>query len=206
VKEATLADLSALVAGVARGVAAPARLYLVNRTSHLAERWTDRVSALELAGDESDGPLADAVRREAAERELEVTWESPADIVPLPTGWQSRNRAVSVSPVNRFSAVADLGPVGALDVRHFDPYGAVLRLVARGDEPDYVAALVYLRHGWVELARLEGLIAEMLPDMNLRTIAQDAAEFRRKFKGLRQLCASEAARAEALGFTAAAWA
>jgi len=65
--------------------------------------------------------------------------------------------------------------------------------VARGDEPDYVAALEYVRHGWVEPARLEGLLGEVVPRMTSRTLAQDPAEFRRKFKGLLQLCAGRAA-------------
>jgi hypothetical protein len=80
-------------------------------------------------------------------------------------------------------------PVGAspLELRHFDPYGVVLRLIARGDEPDYVAALEYVLRGWVEPARLEGLLAEVVPRMTSETLAQDPAEFRRKFKGLRQL-------------------
>ena len=50
-KEAGLAELCTLIAAVRRSVAAPARLYLVSRTSHLAEGWCDRVPAFELAGD-----------------------------------------------------------------------------------------------------------------------------------------------------------
>jgi hypothetical protein len=63
----------------------------------------------------------------------------------------------------------------------------VLRLVARGDEFDYVVALEYLRHGWVTLERLEGLLDDVLPRFTRATLAQDPAEFRRKFRGLRQL-------------------
>jgi hypothetical protein len=86
--------------------------------------------------------------------------------------------------------VATIGPTGtanALELRHFDPYSVVLRLIARGDEPDYVAALEYVLHGWVEPVRLEGLLGEVVPRMTSETLAQDPAEFRRKFKGLRQL-------------------
>ena len=74
-----------------------------------------------------------------------------------------------------------------VEIRHFDPYSVVLRLIARGDEPDYVAALEYVLHEWVEPARLEGLLSEVVPRMTSQTLAQDPAEFRRKFKGLRQL-------------------
>jgi hypothetical protein len=45
-KEAGLAQLSALITAVQQRAAAPARLYLVSRTSHLAEGWCDRVPAL----------------------------------------------------------------------------------------------------------------------------------------------------------------
>ena len=80
-----------------------------------------------------------------------------------------------------------MAPENALELRHFDPYSVVLRLIARGDEPDYVAALEYVLHEWVEPARLEGLLGEVVPRMTNQTLAQDPAEFRRKFKGLRQL-------------------
>ena len=80
-----------------------------------------------------------------------------------------------------------MAPETRLELRHFDPYSVVLRLIARGDEPDYVAALEYVLHEWVEPARLEGLLAEVVPRMTNQTLAQDPAEFRRKFKGLRQL-------------------
>ena len=194
--EATLSDLLAVTAAVARGVGTPAELYLVNRTSHLAEGWTDRVPVLELAGSAA-GDVHHVAKRVAASRDIEVVWESPADIVPLPVGWRKRARPASNTELNTHQM---------LTVRHFDPYGVVLRLIARGDEPDYVAAIEYFRHGWVDMLTLDELIIEMLPHMNLATIAQDAAEFRRKFKGLRQLWSSETARAEALGFTAGTWA
>ena len=35
--------------------------------------------------------------------------------------------------------VEQAGAGNALELRHFDPYSVVLRLIARGDEPDYVA-------------------------------------------------------------------
>jgi hypothetical protein len=108
---------------------------------------------------------------------VDVVWQSPADVIPLPKGWEERSRPAM--------AAGDSG--SALEVRHFDPYSVVLRLIARGDEPDYVAALEYVLHGWVEPARLESLLAEVVPRMTNETLAQDPAEFRRKFKGLRQL-------------------
>jgi hypothetical protein len=194
-KEAGLPELSSLVAAVQQRVAAPARLYLVSRTSHLAEGWCDRVPALELAGDAhlrqgfhlrqgsggQDGgqaggaELGEAVREAARALGVNLVWESPADVIPLPAGWEERSRP------------AMIGNGNAIEIRHFDPYSVVLRLIARGDEPDYVAALEYVLHQWVEPARLESLLSEVVPRLTNQTLAQDPAEFRRKFKGLRQL-------------------
>ena len=109
---------------------------------------------------------------------VDLVWESPADVIPLPAGWEERSRP---------AMIGQDGTGNALELRHFDPYSVVLRLIARGDEPDYVAALEYVLHEWVEPARLEGLLGEVVPRMTNQTLAQDPAEFRRKFKGLRQL-------------------
>ena len=152
-------------------------LYLVSATSHLAEGWRDRAPCLELAG---DAVLEPAVRAAAATLDLDLTWESPADVIPLPHGWESRARPVT-EPLGQAQDAA------GLLLRHFDPYSVVLRLVARGDEPDYVAGLEYVRNGWVDPKKLESLLDDLLPRFTRATLAQDPAEFRRKFRGLRQL-------------------
>jgi hypothetical protein len=187
VREAGLAELGSLVAAVrsAPGCEDARILYLVSRTSHLAEGWCDRVPAFELAG---DADLGEAVREAGGALGVDVVWESPADVIPLPEGWEGRSRPADFFAGVSAAALAEADDAGhALEFRHFDPYSVVLRLIARGDEPDYVAALEYVRHGWVEPARLERLLGEVVPRMTNQTLAQDPAEFRRKFKGLRQL-------------------
>jgi hypothetical protein len=187
-KEAGLAELSALIDAVRRSVSAPARLYLVARTSHLAEGWCDRVPALELAGDGGRTELGEAVREAGRALGVDVVWESPADVIPLPAGWEERSLTATIGQSDLEPGVPAARTLrGGVEVRHFDPYSVVLRLIARGDEPDYVAALEYVLHGWVQPARLEGLLSEVVPRMTNQTLAQDPAEFRRKFKGLRQL-------------------
>jgi hypothetical protein len=191
VKEARATDLAALVAAVRRDVTRAARLYLVATTSHLAEGWRERVTRFELAGDPGDAALERAALDAASAQGIEVVWESPGDIIPLPAGAAERARPVPAE-------VAGVG--GPLEVLHADPYSVVLRLVARGDEPDYVNSLEYLRRGWVELAELERLLVDVLPRFTSATLAQDPAEFRRKFKGLRQLHANEVAERPALAY------
>ena len=157
------------------------KLFLVAGTSHLAEGWRDQVARIEVAGDPG---IEAVVRRAGAGLPVDLTWESPADVIPIPAGSDQRARAVPV----------EIGGAGGpLEVLHFDPYSVVLRLVARGDELDYVDALEYMRRGWVEQETLDTMLAEVLPRFTNDTLAQDPAEFRRKFRGLRQLHASEVA-------------
>lgn len=181
-KPVRAADLGALISAARRYcIAKPAKLYLLAGTSHLAEGWRDHVARLELAGDSAIEPV---VRQAGAGLQIDLTWESPADVIPLPAGSDQRTRAVP----------AEMGGEGgSLEVLHFDPYSVVLRLVARGDELDYVDALEYMRRGWVQQEKLESMLAEVLPRFTNETLAQDPAEFRRKFRGLRQLHVSEVA-------------
>ena len=76
--------------------------------------------------------LGEAVREAGRALGVDLVWESPADVIPLPVGWEERSRP---------AMIGQGGTGNALELRHFDPYSVVLRLIARGDEPDYVAAL-----------------------------------------------------------------
>jgi hypothetical protein len=77
VKEAGVAQLETLIETVRRTVAGPARLYLVSRTSHLAEGWCDRVPAFEFAGAAGGAALGDAVGEAGLALGIDVVWESP---------------------------------------------------------------------------------------------------------------------------------
>lgn len=168
-----------LLAIVKRGVP-PGTLYLVAGTSQLLEGWCGRVPEVELAAGRSpDAPqLAAAVRAASAEAGIDLVWESPADLIPLPDGWEARARATPLAwPAGN----------GTLSVSHFDPYSVALRLITRGDAPDYGVTLRYLEHGWVTLEGLDAVVAEVLPRFTGAAIGQDPAEFRRKYKGLRQM-------------------
>ncbi|MGH6692633.1 MAG: hypothetical protein ACREF4_18345, partial [Gammaproteobacteria bacterium] len=59
--------------------------------------------------------------------------------------------------------------------------------LARGDEDDYRTGLTFLRQGWMTVAEMDALLTELLPRFTRETIAQDPAEFRRKYRGLLQM-------------------
>jgi hypothetical protein len=164
--------LSRLGAAAARS----GRLSLVGETTHAFEGWRERTDRLACAVEVTARDriaLADAIREFQTETGVEVLEESPGDVIPLPAGYQTRAR-----PVGRY---------GVLDVFHFDPYSVAFRLIARGDEPDYQAVLVYLEHGWLDLDEVNARLVDLLPRFTNETIQQDPAEFRRKWKGLLQM-------------------
>ena len=157
----------------------PGRLYLIGETTQVYEGWRERTPRLVFAVEAApeDREHFDEILRQLlellAQMEIEAFEEAPGDVIPLPAGHAARARSA--------------GRFGALEVYHFDPYSVAFRLIARGDEPDYHAILAFLRHGWLTVAEMTTLLADLLPRFTDETIQQDPAEFRRKFKGLLQM-------------------
>ena len=169
-----------MLADLPRACPHEGRIFVLGDTSQVLEGWHPWVQSIVLAT-ESDArgiAVADAVRAVAARHEIPAVFESPADVVPLPDGVHDRHR-----PTGRVWQT----PGGRFEVLHYDPYSVVCRGIVRGDEPDYHTALRYLRHGWVTVERMTQLYDDLLPRFTTATIAQDPAEFRRKFKGLLQM-------------------
>lgn len=155
----------------------PGRLYLIGETSQLFEGWREWVDAVEVAGEvepEHAGKLSEAIHSVAVRLGVEVIEESPADVIPLPDGYAER-------------AIPILSPAGPLHLFHFDPYSVAYRFIARGDEPDYHLVLMYLSHGWLHMAEMDSRLEHLLPRFTSETIQQDPAEFRRRYKGLKQM-------------------
>jgi hypothetical protein len=145
------------------------------------EGWIDRTPCLEFTAEIENGnrkvfdQLVDQVKDDM---QIQVFEESPADIIPLPTGYRERSK-----PILLASAALD----GPLEIFYFDPYSIAFRLIARGDEPDYRAVLSFLEHGWITVDGMDELSIELLPKFTRESIAQDPAEFRRKYRGLLQM-------------------
>lgn len=153
-------------------------IYFIGETTQVWEGWRQWTFRVELAADimQEDRSIFDnAVENARAPLGIEVLEEHPGDLIPLPDGYQLRARVVR----------GDFD--GRLKVYHFDPYSAAFRFIARGDEPDYQIALMYLKQGWITEEKMDALLAELLPKFSMETIQQDPAEFRRKYKGLKQM-------------------
>ena len=157
--------------------ARPGRVYLVGEASQVFEGWLPWTPTLFLAADvaEAHRPAFEAALsciRQAARVPIEE--EHPGDLIPLPDGYEQRARPIP-------------SETARLELFHFDPYSVAFRHIARGDEPDYHLVLTYLAHGWVTFEAMDALLVELLPRFSMETIQQDPAEFRRKYKGLRQM-------------------
>jgi hypothetical protein len=179
-------DCEAGLAEVGARLPALTRVFLVGETSQLWEGWIDEAPVVQLAADPpARSALARALSQCSAGTQRRVILESPGDVIPLPAGHESRARAMGDgvrAPVSH-----------PLDLVHFDPYSVSFRALARGDEADYHLVLRYLRHGWMTLDAMDALLVDVLPRFSNETIQQDPAEFRRKYKGLKQMWAAEGA-------------
>ncbi len=152
------------------------RLLLLGETSQVLEGWRSWTDAVRLYADVTYRPEWDAAAaRTAAQFGVAIEQEFPGDLIPLPAGAEQRHRPVR-----------DL-PDSGLSLWHFDPYSVVFRHVARGDEPDYHIVLAYMKYGWIEREEMDERLTALLPEFSMETIAQDPAEFRRKYKGLLQM-------------------
>lgn len=165
-------DLAAFVTAVLPDLPDDRPLYFVAETSQLWEAWIPDAPRLQVTFDAPAGVRRDAeaaVSAVAGRLGLPLLLESPGDIIPLPAGYAARAR-----------------PAGGR-LRHFDPVSAAFRAIAHGDEPDYHLVLRYLEHGWITWDEMTVLLDGVLPRFTMETIAQDAAEFRRKYRGLNQM-------------------
>jgi hypothetical protein len=156
------------------------RVWLVGGTTVVFEGYRSQTLDVDLTY-ETDP--ADEARFLQTVRELKdalsinVEQVSPADFIPLPSGWRDRSQFV--------------GRFGGVEVFHFDLYSTTLSKIERGSEQDFADALALLRAGQIEWARLESYYDEILPQFGARSLKQDPEEFQEKFNALRQMWRSQ---------------
>ena len=166
------------------------KLYLVGESILVYEGWSDRSRCLEFTAEidpDDREAFIQIVNRLSEEMDVTVIEESPADVIPLPKGFRERARP----------APGDVD--GPLTIGYFDPYSVAFRLVTRGDEPDYFTVLAFLGHGWISVEEMNSLLSGLLPQFNKESIAQDPAEFRRKYRGLLQMWREMGKRGQGMG-------
>lgn len=159
----------------------PGDVYLVGETTQVFEGMREWTTQIEFTADIAPGQremFTRAANGIANKLGVSVLEESPADLIPLPEGFEQRAR----EPGDPAHDVA----TQHITIKHFDPYSVSFRFIARGDEPDYTMVLTFLENRWVEFARMNEMLETLLPAFNMETIQQDSAEFKRRYKGLAQ--------------------
>lgn len=177
-RDTLLAFLSRVEADLERAQTGPVHLFLLGETSRVFEGWCRWTDAIEVVAEGEEGDLQvllDAMRRRAAELAVVLVSESPADSFPMPPGHRERAR-----PISGFDSAF-------LRLRHFDPYGAAFRAIARGSEPDYHLVLTFLEKGWISVADMDAMSRDLLPRLEEGGERYDAAEMRRRYGGLLQM-------------------
>ena len=119
-----------------------------------------------------EGDFLQTIRELKDELSINVELASPADFIPLPSGYRDRTEYV--------------GRYGQLDVFHFDLYSTALSKIERGTEPDFEDVLALLRAQRIEWRQLERYFEEIIPQMGQRSLKQDPKAFQAKFEALRE--------------------
>ncbi|HEY4667464.1 MAG TPA: hypothetical protein VIH26_09205, partial [Anaerolineales bacterium] len=139
--------IHAFLAAVEDRLHSPARLYLIGESSLVVEGWREWTDQLVYTAEAADRTqLREAIEAVATQQGIRLVCESPADIIPLPRGHERRGRPWHIE--GRTSPAR-------FELFHFDPYSTAIRLIARGDEPDYMVVLAFLRLGWIQVSELD---------------------------------------------------
>ena len=123
--------------------------------------------------DRDHSAFVEAVRDLKEQLSLNIEEASPADFIPLPSGYRER------SPF--------IGRYGQLDVFHFDLYSTAISKIERGTESDFDDVHSLLRNGRIEFAVLAGYFEEIMPRYAVESIKRDPVEYRRKFEILTEM-------------------
>ncbi len=164
-------DIERFLQSLGRRFTRPGRLYLVGGTTMVYEGFRPQTLDIDISFevDDRDHSAFVGVVRDLKERlSLNIEEVSPAEFIPLPSGYRER------SPF--------IGRYGQLEVFHFDLYSTALSKIERGTESDFDDVLSLLSNERLELAVLTSYFEEIMPRYAVESIKQDPVEYRRKFE------------------------
>ena len=152
------------------------RVYLVGGTTMVFEGMREQTLDIDLAFDvaNQDHSAFIAVIRQLKETlALNIEEASPADFIPLPSGYRERSQFI--------------GRYGQLDVFHYDLYSTALSKIERGTENDFADVLSLLKTQRLDMENLTRCYEEILPRYATESLKHDPAEFQRKFAALTEM-------------------
>lgn len=154
----------------------PGRIYLVGGTTMVFEGLREQTLDIDISIDIPDAYHSEfiaIVRKLKDELSINVEEASPADFIPVPSGYQERSQFI--------------GRYGQLDVFHYDLYSTALSKVERGTESDFADVLSLLKERRLEMATLKQFFDEIMSRYATHSLKQDPKEFRLKFQVLEEM-------------------
>jgi hypothetical protein len=151
----------------------PGRLFLVGGTTLVFEGLRQQTMDVDLVMEVANvdhNALIQVVRQAKQALDINVEEASPGDFIPLPAGHANRH--------------VFIGTFGQVNVYHFDLYSTALSKIERGRRQDILDVILLLRAQRLEWRELDRQFLEILPQMELKSLRQDSAEFEKNFRAL----------------------
>jgi hypothetical protein len=141
--------------------------YLVGGATAVLLGWRATTRDVDMKLEPEQDELLRVLPSIKEELALNVELASPAEFIPLPSGWEERSPSA--------------GREGRLTFRHFDLYSQALAKVERRHARDVVDVREMLARGFVEPNALRARFDEVEPEL-YRFPAIDPASFRRSLE------------------------
>ena len=155
--------LRAFMRAVGRAAEEDGVCYLTGGATAVLVGWRATTIDVDIRLEPEQESVLRALQPLKHELRINVEAASPAEFIPLPSGW--RERSISA------------GREGRLAFLHFDPYSQALAKLERGHTRDLADVEAMLERGLVERERLLAAYEEIEPEL-YRFPAIDARAFR----------------------------
>jgi hypothetical protein len=142
--------------------------YLTGGTTAVLIGWRPTTLDVDIELEPDQDEVLRALPSIKDELAVNVELASPANFIPLPSGWRERSLFV--------------GREGRLSFKHFDLYSQALAKLERSHAQDVEDVRALLDRGLVEAERLHACFEEIEPEL-YRFPAVDAAGFRASVEG-----------------------
>jgi hypothetical protein len=162
--EADRERIRRLMEAFGRAATGNVRVYLVGGTTAVLLGWRTTPIDVDFVMRPEDEGLLRAVPALKESLEVNLEMASPADFIPVPTGWEERSPFVA--------------QVGRVAFHHFDLYAQALAKVERGHRDDVTDVREMVARGLIEPRRAVEYFARMEPEL-YRFPAIDPPSFRR---------------------------
>jgi hypothetical protein len=139
--------------------------YLTGGATAVLLGWRESTIDVDILLVPETDALLRSIQRLKDDLQINVELASPADFIPVPSGWEGRSV---------FEATE-----GRLSFYHFDPYAQALAKVERGHAQDLGDVSALIERGLVDPGRLLGYFVEIEPEL-YRFPAVDHRAFRRQ--------------------------